>query len=488
MATTTDVESDVPVREGEYGSKVAAIEPGGIEYIPDRERHGTPIRLFWTWMSPNMEFATVFVGVLPIAVFGGGFWPTVFGVILGSLLGSITHAIVSSMGPRFGVPQMVEGRAAFGFFGNFLPAGLSWLTASFGWFIVNSVSGTFALVTLTSVLSNHAATLDFRIAFVIVVVAQVIVAFIGHNMIHSFERIIFPYLTIVFGLATIIILAQSHPGVGFNASAPVAFGGPSGAFILAVFISFGYAIGWNPFASDYSRYLPRNSSSLRVGLAAGLGVFVSCAVLEIAGAAAATISKLGANPTEQFTNPLPTWLQVLVLLGIAVGAVAANVLNIYSGSMAFLTLGIRLPLEKRRAISALVFGAIGLVIGLALQANVGPGTKYENFLLLITYWITPWLAVIITDFVLHRGQYSEQTFYDVGWANWKGFVAMLAGILATIPFWDQGDPIPLGWVPKNYPQLGDLSFFAGAIVATVVYLVLYQVGKRPAQVPTRARV
>ena len=488
MATTTDIDSQVPVREGEYGSKVTAIEPGGIEYISDRERHGSPIRLFWTWMSPNMEFATVFVGVLPIAVFGGGFWPTVFGVILGSLLGSITHAILSSMGPRFGVPQMVEGRAAFGFFGNFLPAGLSWLTASFGWFIVNSVSGTFALVTLTSVISNHTAALDFRVAFVIVVVAQVIVAFIGHNMIHSFERIIFPYLTAVFGLATIIILTQAHFGVGFNAGAPVAFGGPSGAFILAVFISYGYAIGWNPFASDYSRYLPRNSNSLRVGLAAGLGVFVSCAVLEIAGAAAATISKLGANPTEQFTNPLPTWLQVLVLLGIAIGAVAANVLNIYSGSMAFLTLGIRLPLEKRRAISALVFGAIGLVIGLALQANVGPGTKYENFLLLITYWITPWLAVIITDFVLHRGQYPERVFYDMGWANWKGFVAMLAGIVATIPFWDQGDPIPLGIVPKNYPQFGDLSFFAGAIVATVVYLVLYQVTKRPAEAPVRARV
>jgi purine-cytosine permease-like protein len=488
VATTTDIDSQVPVREGEYGSKVTAVEPGGIEYIADRERHGSPIQLFWTWMSPNMEFATVFVGVLPIAVFGGGFWPTVFGVILGTLLGSITHAILSSMGPRFGVPQMVEGRAAFGFIGNFLPAGLSWLTASFGWFIVNSVSGTFALVTLTSVLSNKSAVLDFRVAFVIVVVAQVIVAFIGHNMIHSFERIIFPYLTIVFGLATIVVLAQAHPGVGFNASAPVAFGGPSGAFILAVFISFGYAIGWNPFASDYSRYLPRNSSSLRVGLAAGLGVFVSCAVLEIAGAAAATISKLGANPTEQFTNPLPTWLQILVLLGIAIGAVAANVLNIYSGSMAFLTLGIKLPLEKRRAISALVFGAIGLVIGLALQANVGPGTKYENFLLLITYWITPWLAVIITDFVLHRGQYPERVFYDMGWANWKGFVAMLAGIVATIPFWDQGDPIPLGIVPKNYPQFGDLSFFAGAIVATVVYLVLYQVTKQSAQAPARARV
>jgi nucleobase:cation symporter-1, NCS1 family len=476
VATTTDIDAHVPVREGEYGSRVTAVEPGGIEYIAESERHGNPIQLFWTWMSPNMEFATVFVGVLPIAVFGGGFWPTVFGVILGSLMGSITHALLSTMGPRFGVPQMVEGRASFGFLGNFLPAALSWLTASFGWFIVNSVSGTFALVTLISVVSNHSATLDFRVAFVIVVVVQVIVAFIGHNMIHQFERIIFPYLTIVFGLATIVILAQAHPGVGFNPKATVAFGGPSGAFILAVFISFGYAIGWNPFASDYSRYLPRTSNPRSVALAAGLGVFVSCAVLEIAGAAAATISQLGNNPTEQFTNPLPVWLQVLVLLGIALGAVAANVLNIYSGSMAFLTLGINLAVQWRRAISALVFGAIGLVIGLALQANVGPGTKYENFLLAITYWITPWLAVVITDFALHRGHYPEEVFYDTGWANWKGFIAMLLGIIATIPFWDQQPPF-LGWVPTNYPQFGDLSFFAGAIVATVVYLVLYQVGR-----------
>jgi NCS1 nucleoside transporter family len=487
VATTTDVEAQVPVREGEYGSKVAAIEPGGIEYIPDSERHGSPIRLFWTWVSPNMEFATVFVGILPIAIFGGGFWLTVLGVTLGSLLGSITHAILSAMGPRFGVPQMVESRAAFGFFGNLLPAALSWVTASFGWFLVNSVSGTFALVALTQQLNNNQPLLSFTAAFVIVVVAQVLIAFIGHNMIHSFERIIFPYLTIVFGLATIIILAQAHPEVGFNAKAPLAFGGPSGAFILAVFISFGYAIGWNPFASDYSRYLPRSSSPMRVGLAAGLGVFVSCAVLEIAGAAAATIGKLGPNPVDLFTQPLPSWLQILVLLGIAIGAVAANVLNIYSGSMAFLTLGLKVPLALRRALSALVFGVIGLVIGLLAQANVAPGTKYENFLLLITYWITPYLAVVITDYLLHRGQYPEAIFYDTSHRTWKGFIAMLAGIVATIPFWDQGNPVPLGWVPKNYPQFGDLSFFAGAIVATVVYLVLYQVGRQPSRTRAAAR-
>src|ERR1700737_615409 len=431
-----------------------------------------------------MEFAPGFLGVPPIAVFGGGFWATVFGVTLGSLMGSLTHGLLSQMGPRFGVPQMVQSRAAFGFLGSFLPAGLSWLTASFGWFIVNSVSGTFALVTLTAVLNNHHEVISFPVAFTLIVVVQVIVAFIGHNLIHSFERIIFPYLTIVFGLATTIILGEAPPEGGFNAKAPVHFGGPSAAFILAVFISFGYAIGWNPFASDYSRYLPRNSNPRKVALAAGLGVFVSCTVLEIAGAAAATISQLGNNPTEQFTNPLPVWLQVLVLLGIALGAVAANVLNIYSGSMAFLTLGINLAVQWRRAISALIFGAIGLVIGLALQANLAPGSKYENFLLLITYWITPWLAVVITDFILHRGRYPESVFYDTGWGNWKGFIAVLAGIIATTPFWDQPPtffslPLWFGTVPTNNPQLGDLSFFAGAIVATVVYLLLYLVGRRP---------
>jgi purine-cytosine permease-like protein len=383
------------------------------------------------------------------------------------------------MGPRFGVPQMVQSRGAFGYLGNFLPAGLNWLTASFGWFIVNSVSGTFALQTLTTHnLNGTQPVLSFGAAFAIVVVAQVLIAFIGHNMVHQFERFIFPYLTLVFAAATIIILTKTHYGLGFNSHATVAFGGPSGAFILAVFIAFGYAIGWNPFASDYSRYLPSSSNPWRVGLAAGLGVFLSCAVLEIAGAGAATISPLGNIPTEQFTSPLPVILQYLVLIGITVGAVAANVLNIYSGSMSFWTLGIRWGLRLRRAISAVVFGAIGLVIGLLLQANAQPGSKYENFLLLITYWITPYLAVVITDFFLRRGKYAESIFYSATHNTWKGAVAMLAGIAASVPFWNQTAYV--GWVPSHYPQVGDLSFFAGGIVATVLYLIFYQVGRRPA--------
>jgi hypothetical protein len=39
-------QAGVPVREGVYGDRVAAVEPGGIEFIPERERHGRPLDLF----------------------------------------------------------------------------------------------------------------------------------------------------------------------------------------------------------------------------------------------------------------------------------------------------------------------------------------------------------------------------------------------------------------------------------------------------------
>ena len=90
----------VVVREGSYGTKVAAVEPGGAEFIPLEERHGRPIQLFWTWTSPNLEFATVFVGVIGVAIFGLTFWQAVLAIVIGTGLGSVTHGLLSARGPR----------------------------------------------------------------------------------------------------------------------------------------------------------------------------------------------------------------------------------------------------------------------------------------------------------------------------------------------------------------------------------------------------
>jgi NCS1 family nucleobase:cation symporter-1 len=462
--------ADVPIREGDYGDRIVAVEPGGIEFIPEHERHGGPLMLFWTWLSANIEFATIFVGFLPVAFFGMGFWDAALALVLGTALGSITHAILSSWGPKFGVPQMVLSRGPFGYLGNLLPAGLNSFTASIGWFIVNSVAGAFALISLFGSLL-HWFSLPFWLSFLVIVLAQVVIAFAGHNLVHEFEKYALVYLAIVFGVAAVWIFAQAHLGQGINAKTQGPLG-ETGAFTLTFTAAFGYAVGWNPYASDYTRYLPSATSRFWTGLWAGLGVFVSCAILEVMGAALMTIpATLGlANPTDQLIKPLPGLLAGLVLLGVALGAVTANVLNVYSGAISFLTLGIRLPFRIRRAAVALGAGVIGYVVGVILEARVGPGSGYENFLLLISYWIAPFLAVVLVDYWIRGGEYDEREFFDTHHLPWKGAVAMIVGIAASFPFWNNA--LITGPLPKADPAIGDITFVVGFAVTAVVYWAL----------------
>src|SRR5215469_5993137 len=407
---TEDAPAGVQVREGEYGASLTTVEPGGAEFIALHERHGRPIQLFWTWTSPNLEFATVFVGVLAVAAFRLSFWQAVLAVVIGSGIGAITQGILSARGPSHGVPQMVLSRLGFGYWGNALPAGLNSVTAGIGWFAVNSVSGALALNVLTH--------LPQVLCLLIIVAVQVAVAFFGYNLVHLFERYAFPILTVIFLIASGVILSKAHPGATHHTI--------PGAFLLTFGASFGYAVGWNPYASDYTRYFKPDTSRTAIAWWSGTGLFLSCALLEIVGAAVGTVvspDKALAGPGGM-TGMLATPLADLTLLAIALGAVSANVLNIYSGALSFTAIGIKLPLSLRRAIVALGFGTIGFF--LAWSALPNAGSRYENFLLIIAYWIAPWLAVYFCDMLLRKDP-QETLLFDKRHTNWAGPVAMLIG-------------------------------------------------------------
>ena len=158
---------------------------------------------------------------------------------------------------------------------------------------------------------------------------------------------------------------------------------------------------------------------------------------------------------------------------------SANVLNIYSGALSFTALGIRLPLSLRRAIVALVFGAIGFVLALTGLHNAG--SKYENFLLIIAYWIAPWLAVYLCDLLLRKNP-DETLLFDKKYANWAGPVAMLAGMGLSIWLFSNQTKY-VGVVPTHVPSVGDLTFEAGFLITAVVYLVWRLIERqRPAAV------
>jgi nucleobase:cation symporter-1, NCS1 family len=460
--SSPDAPVGVLVREGDYGDKVMTVEPGGAEFIPLHERHGRPLQLFWTWTSPNLEFATVFVGVLAVAAFGLSFWQAVLAILIGTAGGALAQGVLSARGPSHGVPQMVLSRLGFGYWGNVLPAGLNSITAGIGWFAVNSVSGTFALNTLL-----HWPKI---LCLIIIVALQITIAYFGHNLVHAFERYAFPVLAVIFVIATVWILAKSHPGAAHHAI--------PGAFLLAIAGVFGYAAGWNPYAADYSRYMSPNTSKAAVGWWSAAGLFVSCVVLEIAGAASATAAGVGASlndPTGTFTGHLPTAMADLTLLAIALGAVCANVLNIYSGSMSFVATGIRLPLALRRAIVAFVFGLIGFVV--AIYGLHDAGARYTNFLLIISYWIAPWLAVVFCDQFLRRREdllQTEKLLFDQKYTNWAGPVSMIVGVAVSVwLFSNQTEYI--GVVPSHFPSVGDITFEVGFVLTALVYLTWHAI-------------
>jgi purine-cytosine permease-like protein len=150
--------------------------------------------------------------------------------------------------------------------------------------------------------------------------------------------------------------------------------------------------------------------------------------------------------------------------------VCANAIGIYSGSMSFVTLGIRLPLPSivQRALVALVFGAAGLV--LAYFGLDDAGHDYEAFLLIIGYWVGPWLGVVLVDLYLRRDRPIEHLLYDRRHRNWAGPIAMGTGVVISVLLFSNQERY-VGMIPERFESIGDLTFEAGFLLSAGLYLL-----------------
>jgi NCS1 family nucleobase:cation symporter-1 len=449
-------------------ASAGAIETNDVAPIPAGERHGKPWHLFTVWSSPNLEFATVFVGALGIG-FGLNVLQAILAVLVGNALAGITHGILSTWGPEAGLPQMVLGRNAFGKVGNLIPSGLSTLVAGIGWFAVNTVSGTLALSALLGV--------DAVFALLIVIVAQVGIAFVGHNLIQVWERYSSYFLALVWLIVAFVVF--THAGA-FTPS-PAISGFSWAAFTLTAGAAYGYTAGWTPFASDYTRYLPAKTDKTRLGLAAGLGNFVSTTLLMSLGAVAFNLIEtavgdanggqfvvFGPNPTKVFTDALGNdALAKVTLLAIAIGSISANVLNVYSGAMSFLAMGINVGFKARRAIMVAIAGVVGGITAYLGVTNGDVGTQLEHFLLVVSYWVAPWIAIVLVERLISGGKDAGKRALAP-----KEFGAgVISFVVATgFSIWGFSNQVfytgPLG------AGLGDMAAIVGFAIAAVLYYVL----------------
>lgn len=446
-----------------YGNRTMKIEPYGIEHIPDEERHGTPRRLFTLWFASNVTIGSYAVGYLAVSLFSLPLDYALIALLAANLVAGLLLGLASSMGPSFGYPQMIITRLSFGRKGAYLPASLQWVS-SIGWFTVNAVLGSFALNDLTGI--------GYFPSAAILLTAMVLIGLYGHNFIHQFEKLMAVVLGIFFVIATGIIL--SHMGQ-INAYVPASHPGSADflpGMVLLAGAALSYLMSWGPYASDYSRYLKSGTPVRRSFINTFLGGVVASFWFEAIGALVAAYV-YGSVPLASGVSITHSIYLVLGFLGgaglvaVVLGTLSANALNIYTSALSSLVLDIK----AKRWMAVVAGGIVGGFI--TMQVGGTFVSFYEGFLLLLDYWVTPWLAIILLDFFV----FGRRSPSDVESAPRFGVNALLSyfvGLFASVPFisWGYSTLEFQGIISSSYLGGADISYYVALVVTSLLYFIL----------------
>jgi NCS1 family nucleobase:cation symporter-1 len=249
-----------------------------------------------------------------------------------------------------------------------------------------------------------------------------------------------------------------------------------GAFVAMVAIVASFVLAWALYASDYTRYLPENASTASIFWWTVLGLSLAAGWLEILGLLVASKATGGESSQTIYDVLGGDVLAKLAMVAIAVGTVAVNAMNDYTGSLSLQAAGVRIP----RIYSAFGVAVLGFVFTLYLNSNVEEfAAKFTNYLLFISYWISPWAGVVLADWI-QRGRHADVSRLPDFSALPSGVVALVAlivGFAASLPFQNAslGYDISasLTWLPVNYLTVNvfhgaDLAYYVGFLVAFVI--------------------
>jgi NCS1 family nucleobase:cation symporter-1 len=446
----------MPTREGDF-----TIEAHGMEPIPESARYGSVGRVFTVWFTPNLVPAAFFIGTLVTADFLKlGFMTSLLAIIVGNVVGSYFVALLSTMGPRLGLAQMPAARLPFGK-SIVLPGLLNWIS-TIGWDGINSVFGAVAITLLIP-------ALPFWGALLIIIAVQAALGIIGYEAIHTFEKWMAVVLGVMFVVLTISIAGQGSTALtdGFDGLDQV------GAFVGYVAIVASFVLAWSLYASDYSRYLPANADMRKVFWYTLLGMALASAWLEILGLLVAGTAT-GGESSDTIYNVLGgagNLVAALAMVAIAIGTIAVNAMNDYTGSLSLQAAGLKI----KRVYSAAAVAVLGFLFTLYLQYNGDFAGNFINFILFISYWITPFVGVVLADWWLRGRKADPWSIVDFAKLpmGTVALVALVLGFVVGIPFqnsslgYEWGGPF--NYITANYLHGADLAYYVGGAVAFLVY-------------------
>ncbi len=237
------------------GRSALQVEMQGIDVIADVDRKGSPRDLFWPWFAANVSVLGISYGSWVLG-FGISFGQATLASVIGILVSFLLCGFVSLAGKRGSAPTMVLSRAALGVRGNRVASVLSWIL-TVGWETVLTALATLATATVFARLGWGGGDTTKVIALIVVALLIIAGGVIGFDLIMRMQTVI----TIVTGVLTIGYVALVYPHINWAAVSAIPDGSAEALIGALVFMMTGFGLGWVNMAADYSRYLPRHSSS-----------------------------------------------------------------------------------------------------------------------------------------------------------------------------------------------------------------------------------
>ncbi len=462
-------------------TRSSRIEQHTIYQIPLDQRHGRPGQLFTLWFGANLNVLTVVTGALGTTIFHQSFLSAVVAILLGNLIGTIFMALHAAQGPRLGVPQLVQSRGQFGARGaGFVVALVAFMYVGY--------AGT-AFVTGGQSVHFLVPSLNEDMAIVMLAAISLAAAIYGHDVIHFSTRM----MAYVSGSALLICFVW----LLFFTPVPGKFltGGSFSPVGFAKMVSMGalWQLGYAPYVSDYSRYLPPDSGPRQAFWACYWGTTLGAVLPMILGAMIGPAVTDG-NVVTALGQLIGRNVTFLVMLLLAPGVAVAGAICLYGGSLALVTMGHtlaprwRVTHRARIVIAAAIF-LIALLISILGATNFLP--LYSHFNELLLYLLVPWTAVNLIDYYLIRfGDYHVQSFFAAdggvyGHYNLTALACYLAGIVVQIPF--IAADFYTGPLARALGGV-DLSWIVGIAVVSPVYYFAVRSLQRPLPAQPAAKV
>lgn len=445
------------------------IELGGIDYIPEAQRHGRPAGLFGIWAAANVTYLYIVYGGL-LVILGLQVWEALLICVLGNLWWFAVGWVAIS-GPASGTPSVIIMRAMFGVRGNKLFGSGLGAAIAILFVILNVTFAALASTALFSALGVDVTPVGELLLLIAVAVLSLTLSVFGHATIERLS----PYISSAVGLCFLVAGIFVLQAADWTFQSPALDTGERVAlWLVGLTIIASGPLSWGTSA-DFSRYLPTNSSRKGVVVWTALGGIIPSVLLGALGAIAATSIDMN-DPQTAIAEIVPVWFYPVFLAAVIVGSIANNALTAYSAGLYIQTFAPRI----RRWVTVVLVGAVCVLAALYLLFLAPDLLETLNYLIEVSVAVMgPLLAVYVVDVVLRRNRYNgmelsrtdaASPFWFRGGWSLPGTAAML--IATTVAILMVNTTLYVGPIAT---ALGgaDLSSIAGPVLAAVIYVALW---------------